>query len=469
MGSPPVSSLGPSAPVSPLRPSAPVTTTCGGRGHVSVAMREVCGTWMNRQTQQWGNAAWGAILQFGVLNGSSLRRFMQSFPGCPVWGFDSFRGLPTEAPGLLTPEVWQAGAFAPNASRMSARFAPLDAMKVTSELGGEAADGVLQTNGATLFSSGRVTIIPGFFDESLTAELAHRLLSRSGRASFIDIDSDLYLSARAALDFIFTHRIARVGTVIRYDDWWTLPCAAQHRVNRNSSRAVKGVGPGHVSGIASFGGEPLAHIEAAQRYRVSFACACGPCNHSSPFFSGGQYGYGLGFNPLFVVVGFGRADPGFNVSDTSMRDFLRRQKTCAQPCLSESPCTTPSLHALSHHAPTHHDHPTDKASFNRCGQPWPMYPPIRAVYLLLSPLVSIQPRARFMWTHCRVTTCNTTQAEATEHALASASPMGSPPCSPRHHQNQRARSGPRSLLVQAQVRMQAQVQAIGGRTEVGGK
>ena len=287
-------------------------------------MLGICGRWMNRESIQWGeHVSWGAVLQFGVLNGSSLRRYMDAFDGCPVVGFDSFRGLPAEAPGLLRPEAWRAGAFSATASDAGVAAARAKARVVAAELGGEAA--MAQPTSPTSYRAGRVTMVPGYYEHSLTAELARDLLANQGPASFIDIDSDLYVSAFAALDWVFAHQLVRVGTVIRYDDWWTLPCAARHHANARVARSI-GVDTGD---ITSYDGEPRAHFEVAQKHNVTFSCACGPCNASSRFFSGGSAGYGLGFNPYFVVEAIGgRPDPGFNVSASSMHAFLRGQNTC---------------------------------------------------------------------------------------------------------------------------------------------
>ena len=41
---------------------------------------------------------------------------------------------------------------------------------------------------------------------------------------------DIYVSAYQALDWIFTHRLAAVGTLVTYDDWMDYNCAP--RVNR---------------------------------------------------------------------------------------------------------------------------------------------------------------------------------------------------------------------------------------------
>ena len=91
----------------------------------------------------------------------------------------------------------------------------------------------------------RTVFKKGFFNESLTPSLAGKL----GRAAIIDVDSDIYISAFQALDWVrvrvrvrvrvwdrvsdiyisafqaldwvFANRLAGVGTLVVYDDWYT--------------------------------------------------------------------------------------------------------------------------------------------------------------------------------------------------------------------------------------------------------
>ena len=68
-----------------------------------------------------------------------------------------------------------------------------------------------------LGDSPRTLFKKGFFNESLTPSLAVKL----GRAAIIDVDSDIYISAYQALDWVFANRLAGVGTLVVYDDWYT--------------------------------------------------------------------------------------------------------------------------------------------------------------------------------------------------------------------------------------------------------
>ena len=151
------------------------------------------------------------------------------------WGLDSFRGLPAEVTGreaASTRSLWRKGAFASD---------PRD--KLTRQLGGPS----------------RVDWIAGFFNESLRDDdLVRRRKLKPAR--YIDMDADIYVSSRDALDFFFRNRLARPGTLIGYDDWWVLPC-----------------GPGEASTSPLDVGEGRAHAEVAAKFGVHFACVAAGC------------------------------------------------------------------------------------------------------------------------------------------------------------------------------------------------
>jgi hypothetical protein len=62
----------------------------------------------------------------------------------------------------------------------------------------------------------KVVCVKGFFDDTLTDETARRIGLR--RAAVVNIDSDLYESARAALAFVTP--FLRDGSVILFDEWF---------------------------------------------------------------------------------------------------------------------------------------------------------------------------------------------------------------------------------------------------------
>ena len=68
---------------------------------------------------------------------------------------------------------------------------------------------------ASKLDNPKATLVRGFFNNSLPT----MDLSACRPALLVDIDSDLYVSAKQALTWLFRHKIARKGTLIRYDDW----------------------------------------------------------------------------------------------------------------------------------------------------------------------------------------------------------------------------------------------------------
>eukprot|EP00933_Yihiella_yeosuensis_P079945 TRINITY_DN9335_c0_g1_i5.p1 TRINITY_DN9335_c0_g1~~TRINITY_DN9335_c0_g1_i5.p1 ORF type:complete len:132 (-),score=21.13 TRINITY_DN9335_c0_g1_i5:522-917(-) len=112
-----------------------------------------------------------------------------------------------------------------------------------------------------------------------------------GPAFYVDIDCDLYTSAYAALDFLFANQIAQVGTIIGYDDWWTLPCRFFHKKNNEGKRMKRQVSPLDV-------GEGLAHATIAEKYGVKFRCLAGPCK---PVKSMKKCNMNNNWAPVFVV------------------------------------------------------------------------------------------------------------------------------------------------------------------------
>ena len=163
------------------------------------------------------------LYQFGVYTGGSMMQMgvkIKSYRR--MWGFDSFQGLPKEAENLrIEGKHWLPGGFSSKGALQVKT--PKEAMHiVTSKL-----------------NNPNVTLIPGFFNDSLpTIDL-----SSCRPALVVDIDSDLYISAKQALTWLFKNKLARIGTLIRYDDW-----------NR---------------GDRSWG-EPKAHYEVSKEFGVNF-------------------------------------------------------------------------------------------------------------------------------------------------------------------------------------------------------
>jgi hypothetical protein len=163
------------------------------------------------------------VYQFGVYLGGSMKhmhnkvRFYHH-----MWGFDSFKGLPAETPGIkIEGNHWLPGAFSSEGALKQSNST--NARRIVEKI-------LARVNV-------RSTLIEGFFNESLP----RMILSNFRRALLIDIDVDLYISAKQVLDWLFKNKIATAGSLIRYDDW--------------------------NSGDTSWG-EPKAHAEIVSIYKV---------------------------------------------------------------------------------------------------------------------------------------------------------------------------------------------------------
>ncbi len=134
----------------------------------------------------------GDYLEFGVSRGTSLacvhavlRRL--GLDQVRLIGFDSFEGMPADAAA----EGWAKGLYHStiNATRRYLRSREVDMT--------------------------RVSLVKGWFDDTLTQETRHR--QNIGKASLIMIDSDTYGASKAALNFAALH--IQKQAVIMFDDW----------------------------------------------------------------------------------------------------------------------------------------------------------------------------------------------------------------------------------------------------------
>lgn len=124
----------------------------------------------------------GLVLEFGVAGGESIRQIAAERLG-PVYGFDSFEGLPEDWFGYL-----RKGFFAQELPRVPEN----------------------------------VTLVKGWFSDTLPGFLA----VRPGPVAFLHVDSDLYSSA----DFTFRALEGRIlpGTVVLFDEYWNYPGWLKH-------------------------------------------------------------------------------------------------------------------------------------------------------------------------------------------------------------------------------------------------
>ena len=123
----------------------------------------------------------------------------------------------------------------------------------------------------------RTYFVPGYYNESLTEEL----YSTGGfqPALLVDLDCDLYISTIQALEWLFKHRILRVESVVRYDDW-PHPRSAASSSGGGGGSAAAAAGR-RLQGLRSkvdpsspirkdLWGQALAHAEITYKYRVVF-------------------------------------------------------------------------------------------------------------------------------------------------------------------------------------------------------
>lgn len=121
----------------------------------------------------------GLHLEFGVFRGHSIRRIAGDRPETPIYGFDSFEGLPE------SDAIWSKGLF--DEQGRLPRVPP------------------------------NVVLVKGWFEQTLPLFLEeHR-----EDCAFVHIDSDLYSSAKTI--FTLLGNRLREGTVIVFDEYCAYP------------------------------------------------------------------------------------------------------------------------------------------------------------------------------------------------------------------------------------------------------
>jgi len=247
--------------------------------NVSGAMRKM----LPQGSAARATALGGDVYAFGVAQGQSMRVLHGIFPDNKLLGFDGFKGLPKEDVAQKL-EQWYAGNFR---AKM-------------------AAEKVVESAGGPEFAR----VVMGFFNESLTNDLAKAMRP----AAYVDVDCDLHVSTYDALDWLFAHRIARVGTIIGYDDWWTIACNKHH-------------GSEPETGSPLVSGEGLAHVEMAKKYGVVFKCVAGPCE---PVPDLTKCHRNNNWGPIFVVaaVGAPEGNHGFEFTAEQELHWMENSQIC---------------------------------------------------------------------------------------------------------------------------------------------
>jgi hypothetical protein len=137
----------------------------------------------------------GDYLEFGCFGGNTfalaykhslIHRINMHF-----YGFDSFKGLP-EPKGIDAHPQWIEGDMSMNMNDFRSR---------------------LKANG---IEESKITLVPGFYKDSLTHETREKIKLR--KAAVVYVDCDLYESTVPVLDFILP--LLQNGTIIAFDDWF---------------------------------------------------------------------------------------------------------------------------------------------------------------------------------------------------------------------------------------------------------
>jgi hypothetical protein len=123
----------------------------------------------------------GLYAEFGVAHGTSLRFICERVPG-PVYGFDSFRGLP---------ENWSVQGWRGSFARL---------------------------RGAPPALPANATVVPGYFHESLPG-FVKSIGDRS--MAFLHMDADLYSSTSTVLSTLRDHIVP--STILVFDEYFGYP------------------------------------------------------------------------------------------------------------------------------------------------------------------------------------------------------------------------------------------------------
>lgn len=167
------------------------------------------------------------LVEFGVFSGNTMKRLIEGAiasdnPFQKVIGLDSFLGIPAEKEGVYQNPEWPKGAFS-----------------VCNDFGLKSVNDAVELVKKNV--GHEITLIPGFFEQTLTNELAKGLV---GKIGYAHIDCDLYISTIQVLEWIFKNNLLAEKAIVRFDDWlYNLPQP---------------------------GGNNLAFVQTTAKYRISW-------------------------------------------------------------------------------------------------------------------------------------------------------------------------------------------------------
>lgn len=159
--------------------------------------------WQHKLEQVGSGISLGNYYEFGVYRGETMLTFHRALKAVSgtlrltrsikMFAFDSFRGLPAIKNRYDKTPFWIEGQYACSQEQF---------LQILRSKGVEVED---------------IVCVPGFYEESLTPELAESLSSE--KPSIITIDCDLYTSALVVLEWL--RPLLRHGTLFYFDDIWS--------------------------------------------------------------------------------------------------------------------------------------------------------------------------------------------------------------------------------------------------------
>lgn len=192
------------------------------------------------------------IYEFGVFSGNSTAELSvlcdERGINCErVVGFDSFDGVPKETAEPCYNDVWD-----PDLSHYYKAFNSRLLYEV--ETVDEAVQKIDEFVRPFIAGNRDLIWVPGFYDQSLTDSLPSTL--GLNKALIVDIDADIYSSAKTALHWLFRNKLVDVGTYVFYDDW--------------------GGTPGYKEFLD---GESRAHREVSEEFNVTWELVASSTDH----------------------------------------------------------------------------------------------------------------------------------------------------------------------------------------------
>lgn len=196
--------------------------------------------WM-REFFRTANMSDGYVLEFGVLNGESLAEIWRCLRGplTHLYGFDSFEGLPetdeTRSSAKELMPMFHAGNYR--------------------SIGAEGVQTFLKGAG---IPQQKLTLVPGFFDQSLPALSPTALVGDKNNCLVVHVDCDLYDSAVPVFKFVTP--LVQTGTWLLLDDYWCFRGSPRFGVRKAFEEWLKTNGRWGATEYASYNGFGKAFI-----------------------------------------------------------------------------------------------------------------------------------------------------------------------------------------------------------------